>query len=299
MRTLTAGRVRQFSGSIHAMTEAPDPSMTLWPKLPALPDLQGSTRAAAENSGAAHPVKPFVRDDGHVRSLHFTQGEIQSRMDMRSPWQLEVDYTRTMMGFLLFNPVPAKLAMLGLGGGSLAKFCYRQMPQCHITVLECNPHVIALRRDFCVPEDDARFQVIEGDGAVFVASPPPGLNVFLVDGFDHTGQPASLCTQQFYDDCSAALAPDGLLAVNLHYDDANYPVWVERIRRSFDGNLTEVPAPEKSNCIVFASRGAPLAGRRMHLQSGLSSLDSQARVQLKSEFQRIARYVQDQDVLSR
>ena len=278
------------------MTEASDPSLTPWP---ALPELHVSARVASANTGAANLVKPFVRDDGQVKSLHFTQGEIQSRMDSRSPWQLELDYTRTMMGFLLFGPVPAKLAMIGLGGGSLAKFCYRQLRQCRLTVLENNPHVIALRRDFCVPEDDARFQVVEGDGAAFAASPPAGLNVFLVDGFDHTGQPPALCTQGFYDDCFTALAADGLLVVNLHHDDANYPVWAERIRRSFGGNVLEVPALEKSNCIVFASRGAPLAGRRIRLKNSLLMLDSEARMQLSSEFQRIARYLQDQDAMAR
>ena len=296
MGTLSADKLSQFSVSIHAMTEASDPSMTPWPELP---EPQVRTRVAAEHSGAANLFKPFVHDDGQVRSLHFTQGEIQSRMDRRSPWHLEVDYTRTMMGFLLFGPVPAKLAMIGLGGGSLAKFCYHQLRQCRLTVLENNPHVIALRRDFCVPEDDARFEVIEGDGAVFAASPPAGLNVFLVDGFDHTGQPPALCTQEFYDDCFTALAADGLLVVNLHHDDANYPVWAERIRRSFSGNVLEVPALEKSNCIVFASRGAPLAGRHIRLQNSLLVLDSEARMQLSSEFQRIARYLQDQDAMSR
>ena len=73
-------------------------------------------------------VKPFVRDDGTGKSLHFTLGELQSRMLTASPWQLEVDYTRTMMGFLLFHPAPARIGMIGLGGGSIAKFCHRYLP---------------------------------------------------------------------------------------------------------------------------------------------------------------------------
>ena len=78
-------------------------------------------------------VEPFVQEDGHTRSLHFTRGELQSRMDKRQPWSLAVDYTRTMMAFLLLLPEPASIAMIGLGGGSLAKFCYRHLPDCRIT----------------------------------------------------------------------------------------------------------------------------------------------------------------------
>ena len=86
-----------------------------------------------------------------------------------------------------------------------------------------------------------------------------------------------------------------LLAVNLHHDDVDYPVWAERLQRSFGGNAVEVPAPEKSNCIVFASRGAPLSPRRINLSRSLSRLDSAARQQLKPEFARIAWAMKDLD----
>lgn len=259
-----------------------------WPHLPdSLPaDLPPQTQPH---------VKPFVCDDGSAQSLHFTLGELQSRMSKASPWQLDVDYTRTMMGFLLLRPAPAHIVMVGLGGGSLAKFCYRQLPGSRVTVVEINPHVIELRRHFQVPEDDERFQVLLGDGAAWLAAQPAACDVLLVDGFDHQGQPAALCSQRFYDDCFAALTPDGVLAVNLHHDDADYPVWAERLQRSFGGNAVEIPAPEKSNCIVLASRGAPLSPRRISLTRSLSGLDSEARQQLKAEFARIAWAMKDLD----
>ena len=259
--------------------------MTPWPALPVL--APGETGAAAGSAPAQRCPKPFVRDDGTARSLHFTMGELQSRMNLLSPWQLDVDYTRTMMGFLLFKPAPARMAMVGLGGGSLAKFCYRQLPDSRILVVEINPHVIALRADFQVPEDDHRFQVIEADGAVFVASHTGAFDTLLVDGFDHEGQPAQLCSQGFYDDCFAALAPGGILAVNLHYDDPDYAVRVGRIQRSFGGNAVEICALEKSNCIVFASRGAAISPRRMNPAASLRGLDAEARLQLRQEFTRI------------
>ena len=36
-------------------------------------------------------VKPFGHDDGAAKSLHFTLGELQSRMFTHRPWRLEVD----------------------------------------------------------------------------------------------------------------------------------------------------------------------------------------------------------------
>ena len=59
----------------------------------------------------------------------------------------------------------------------------------------------------------------------YLQTETPAFDVLLVDGFDHAGQPAALCTQRFYDDCFAALRADGVLVVNLHYDHPDYPLW--------------------------------------------------------------------------
>lgn len=233
-------------------------------------------------------VRPFVQEDDAGKSLHFTLGELQSRMLTRWPWRLEVDYTRTMMGFLLFKPAPSHIGMIGLGGGSLAKFCYRYLPASQMTVLEINPHVIALRREFQVPDDDERFRVIAADGALFLQTGTPEFEVLLVDGFDQEGQPAALCSQRFYDVCFAALSHGGLLVVNLHYNHPDYPLLVDRISRSFSGNAVEIIATEKSNSIVFASRGPVISSSAMSSAQSLAGIDEEARIQLKPELARIA-----------
>lgn len=236
---------------------------------------------------------PFVQDSGASKSLHFTHGELQSMMLTDFPWRLELDYTRTMMGFLLFHPAPSHIGMIGLGGGSLAKFCHRHLRTSRMTVLEINPHVIALRREFQVPDDNERFQVIAADGALFLQTEAPTFNVLLVDGFDHQGQPAALCSQRFYDDCFAALAPGGLLAVNLHYQHPDYPVLIERLHRSFSGNAVEILVEDKSNSVVFASRGPAISPHALSLQRSLAGLDEEARQQLKREMGQILWQMKD------
>ena len=226
---------------------------------------------------------PFVREAHGTKSLHFTHGELQSQMCTGNPWRLEVDYTRTMMGFLLFNNNPAVISMIGLGGGSLAKFCYRYLGHTCITVAEINPHVVALRDTFQVPPDDERFRVVTCDGARWVHDLPPTTDVLMVDGFDARGQPAQLCSQVFYDSCVHALSPQGLLVVNLHRDHCDYELLLERINRSFDGVTLETLATEKSNGIIFAFKDATLLQRATNLKQSLQQLDPQARLQLEPE----------------
>lgn len=200
-------------------------------------------------------VKPFVYETLNTKALHFSLSEIQSRMQVQRPDALDLDYTRTMMGVLLFNSQPRTLAMIGLGGGSLAKFCHRHLPKTRIKVVEINPHVIALRDEFRVPRDDGRFEVRLGDGADFMRLPPHPFEVLMVDGFDSSGQPPALCSAQFYDDCYDALDPNGLMVVNLHADPRSHATYVGRIQRAFDEEVIVVHDADHSNSIVFACKG--------------------------------------------
>ena len=131
-------------------------------------------------SESGHHSRPFVHDDQVTRSLQFTPHGVQSMMCCQRPFDLEVAYTKTMMGFLLAQPHPVHILMIGLGGGSLAKFCYQNLPQTRITVVEINPHVIAMRQQFLIPEDDERLRVVCADGVHFVRDAPPGFDVVLV-----------------------------------------------------------------------------------------------------------------------
>jgi spermidine synthase len=169
---------------------------------------------------------------------------------------LVLSYTRTMMAFMLFNSEPKRIAVIELGGGSMPKWCYRQLPDAHITVIEINPKVVALRDQFYIPVDDDRFRVICGDGADYIVQTSESLEVLLVDGFDIHGQPPQLCSQEFYDDCYRALALDGVLLVNLcGLEDRRS---IERIRRSFEDRVLVVIPEDGENKIVFAIKGERL-----------------------------------------
>jgi len=235
---------------------------------------------------------PFVFSaDGH-KSLYFTLDQLQSRMCSAHPDQLEVDYTRTMMGFLLFNSRPARIAMIGLGGGSLLKFCYRHLPNSQLTMVEINPKVIALRHEFEVPEDAQRIELVCADGADFVrdaaANNATGYDVLLVDGFDSEGLAPSLCSQRFYNDCYHALSLQGVMVANLHHDDPKHALFTARIRLAFDGNLLEVASQEKSNSILFARKGSPISIDDIRQSNPLKNFDPEVRTQLQREFARIS-----------
>ena len=202
-------------------------------------------------------VKPFVyEDEDGTVSLHFEIGSVQSRMHATSPDWLMLGYTRIMMGFLLFKSHPRHIGMIGLGGGSIPKYCYSYLPHSHISIAEINPEVIALRDSFYIPDDDHRFRVFCEDGADFVLRHPNQFDVLIVDGFDITGQPEQLCSQRFYNDCYKALTPDGIVAANLC--EGPVETLISRMRRSFSGRVVVADSSYGANRIAFADKGNAL-----------------------------------------
>ena len=231
--------------------------------------------------------QPCVREELGTRSLHFSMSAIQSRMQILRPDVLDLEYTRLMMGWLVFKPAAERLAMIGLGGGSIAKFCHRHLRRTSMVVVEINPRVIALRESFKLPPDDARLRVVEADGAHFVAQTDARCDVLLVDAFDADGMPAALGSQRFYDDCLDMLRPDGLLVVNLHAGHPHRPLYVERIRRSFGEGVLQVDDRDASNSVVFAARGDSI-NRSARARCRPAALSDEAWQQLRGAFARLA-----------
>lgn len=196
-----------------------------------------------------------------VRALHLGNSMVQSAMRLAAPNQLELAYTRCMMGFMLFHPHPADILMIGLGGGSLAKFVYHRLYSTRTTVIEINPQVIAAARSyFLVPPDDERLQVLMGEGGEYVASHPASTDVLMVDGFDDGCQVASLCTEDFYNHARAALKRNGVLVVNLLSRGRGFQNYMRRIDNSFSGHVSTLAADPHGNLIVFAFRQNPSRG---------------------------------------
>ena len=199
--------------------------------------------------------QPFVHEGNGVLTMHFDGAAVLSSMDPARPLELLLDYSRIMMGALLFAPEPAHIGMIGLGGGSLVKYCHHHLPGARISVAEISPDVIALRDRFRVPPDDERLEVVCADGADWVARHDDTFDLLMVDGFDIGGQASALCTQRFYDDCFSALAPNGILAINMHACDALHGAYIGRVRSSFANSVSVVATEDRVNEIVFAARG--------------------------------------------
>jgi len=199
-----------------------------------------------------------VRERQGVRTLHLDSDTVQSAMRVDAPDGLELAYTRAMMAFLLFLPQPRHALLIGLGGGSLAKFMFRALPQTALRIVEIHPGIVQVaRRFFALPDDGPRLRVELGEGAGCVRGARAVCDLLLVDAYDGHSLAASLATEQFFADARAALSPGGLFAMNLWSNDPAFDRNLRKIERAFGGNCLCLPAERPGNVIVFAFTSAP------------------------------------------
>ena len=210
-------------------------------------------RSRIQRARAFPPVQ--ISEKKGVRYLHLGGPAVQSAMRIRDPWALELEYTRAMMCFRLFLPAPKHIALVGLGGGSLAKAIFRGLPQTRLDALEINPEVVeAAHAFFHLPPNNDRLDVQVADGAAFVHAHAGSHDVLMVDGYDAERIVEALASVDFYRACQTLLRPGGVAVFNLWGSDTSFPVYFERLASVFGDGLLRLPSERKGNIIVFAFR---------------------------------------------
>jgi len=193
---------------------------------------------------------PFVFDDGETLRLHFNLRYVQSAMSIAEPDALQLMYTQKMTAFLLLRD-PRHIVIVGLGGGSLTKFCYQRLPRARITTIEINQQIIGFGELFQVPPPNNRMRILHADAADYFAGTRERVDVVLLDGCDRHGVVPALCKPGFYRNLRKRLRPGGVLAVNLigHAHDADQLQTM--IAEEFGSPVMTLDVSDGGNRIVF------------------------------------------------
>ena len=226
-----------------------------------------------KSSSAARGPTIAVSDAYGVRSLHVGGEAIQSSMKLGDPFSLALDYTRCMMGFLLFHPQPSEALMIGLGGGSLAKFFHRKLRATRVRVIELDARIVGTARThFALPPDDERLSIEIGDGAEALS--PECCDVLMIDAYHDEVHVPKLATAEFYDAAFLALEPRGVLVVNFMDDDPLFDQYLLRLESAFGGAVIAMRALYDPNIIAFALKGLPARAEWDELRRRAAQLEA-------------------------
>lgn len=229
---------------------------------------------------SGHYDKPFLIEHDDLLTLYFSLGLVQSTMQISQPDKLDLAYTRKMMAFLPFYPRPKAVLLLGLGGGSLAKFCYRHLPRTDITAVEINAHVVALRQAFKIPEDNDRFRIHCADAAIFVGTHAARTDVILVDAFDGAGIAPELANPDFYRSASDLLSANGILVMNLAGDKTTFDDPLAQLAEVFDDRILSLKVRDGGNQIAFAFKNPGFLPRWNYILSTARDLEQRTGLEL-------------------
>ncbi len=200
-------------------------------------------------------------DEGPIRHLHLDSIWIQGSMLIDAPTVLVHEYIQRMMSWLLFvdpSTVTKRQALqLGLGAGSLTKFCHKML-RMKTTAVELNPQVLAACRGwFKLPQDDSRLKVILADAEQEIKQPQwqGSVDALQVDLYDQEAAGPVLDSADFYADCRKVLTDDGCMTVNLFGRSSSFQRSVDNMATAFgDDALWAFKATREGNTVVLAQR---------------------------------------------
>jgi spermidine synthase len=202
-------------------------------------------------------------DEGPIRHLHLGTEWVQGSMLMDAPTVLVHEYIQRMMAWLLFvdpDTAPQRVAMqLGLGAGSLTKFCHKEV-RMKTVAIELNPQVlVACRGWFKLPADNARMKVVLADAALEIQNPQwwGTVDALQVDLYDHEAATPVLDSLPFYSNCRRLLTEEGCMTVNLFGRSSSYQRSVEKISAAFGADAVWAFKPTREgNTVVLAQRAS-------------------------------------------
>jgi spermidine synthase len=154
-----------------------------------------------------------------VRSLHFGSSARQSAMALANPDHIELPYLRAMLVGLAFVPAPARILILGLGGGSLPRFLLQHYPDTVIEVVESRAAMVDVARDYFGLSDCAGLNIRIADGGEYLqqclTEGQCRYDLILVDVFDDQGLAPMVMRHDFFAALASLVNVGGVSAVNL------------------------------------------------------------------------------------
>lgn len=196
----------------------------------------------------------LVIDDGEYRILNFDSPFEQSSMNVEFPFHLVHQYTQSMLMVLAFVE-PQKIALLGLGGGSLLRTLKHVFPECLFNIVEIRQKVVDIATEyFHIPVDERIHITVDNALESINHWKCNSVDIIFSDMYDAYRMLDAQVQQDFLNQCSRTLTSDGWLVLNLHKLPKDRTLFFETLHGIFP---TLFLSENTANTIVFASNAHP------------------------------------------
>ncbi len=270
--------------------------------------------AAPAAADVIHEERSLYRDitveqNGPRRCLIFNvhRGDRnQTCIDLNEPERLVFSYTRMSFAGLLLTPEPESILIAGLGGGSIPMTFGDLFPEARIDVIEIDPAVVSVAREFFLFQESENMRVHVNDARVFIKRAVLAgrqYDYIMLDAFTGDYIPEHLLTREFLEEVKQILSPDGVLVANTFSTSRLYDhesVTYQRVWNEF----YNFKLPTSGNRIIITRSGAlpprgDLSGAARRLAEslepyGIPLLEYPARMSTRVDWDMSRRVLTDQ-----
>ena len=180
----------------------------------------------------------------------------QTCMDLQDPKRLVFPYVRMSFGGLLLNPNPARVLVIGLGGGTIPIALAELFPAAMIDVVEIDEAVVRVARQYFNFAESAHLKVKVSDARVFIKRAllqDRTYDLIILDAFTGDYIPEHLMTQEFLQESRDLLSEAGVLVANTFSTSVLYDHESETYQSVF-GDYLNFKLPISGNRVIIAGR---------------------------------------------
>lgn len=207
-------------------------------------DEDENTKETKRTATFATRTNPHVvEDDKGVRYLRLTPDSCnQSAYDTRSPHRLVFEYMKAVVAACAAVPDPRRILLIGLGGGTLAMFLRRKLPDARIDIIEIDYRVAKLAKEAMGFKPDENMRVIYADAAreldpMHYGRTREHYDLIVIDAYGPMAPAEAIATGKFYRSCRAHTAQGGAVICHLWSTYCNPDF--ERMKHAFNDTFLE------------------------------------------------------------
>jgi len=152
-------------------------------------------------------------DEGTLRTL-FLNNLAQSIMYLDGSNRQATRYTDYFNLAFLFTPDVERVLFIGGGGFSGPKQFLDYYPDVYVDVVEVDPEVVRVAKEYFYVVEDPRLGVFVDDGRTFL-SDAGEYDVIVLDAYSKAYVPFHLMTLEFFEALDEHLSPEGVIVSNL------------------------------------------------------------------------------------
>ena len=205
-----------------------------------------------------HTSLSILRTDNTL-DLRFCADSLQSRINIKNPYRLELKNLKYLSAILLFLPAPQNILLLGTGGGSLIHFLRYHYPRSSLTSVDFDAELQELMHlNMLLPEANKNLHYVIDDAANFLYHCQQQFDLILVDIFDGSQSPAWLLEPPGIRQILSLLSDRGAVAYNLLIDsEHDFNLFRRNLNQIFAEQTLFLPVEGYDNTLAYGFRYHP------------------------------------------